>query len=42
VRIPGGSSGGEIVVAGSTSKNRIGFERTFSHLVDDVRSAFRQ
>ena len=42
VRIPGGSSGGEIVVAGSTSKNRIGFERTFSLLVDEVRSAFRQ
>jgi len=42
VRIPRGSSGGGIVLAGSTSKNRFGFERTFSRLVDEVRSTVRQ
>jgi len=42
VRIPKGPSGEEIVIAGSTSKNRIGFERTFSQLVTEVRSAFRK
>ena len=36
VRIPK-SSGGEIVLAGSASKNRIGFEKTFGQLVDEVR-----
>jgi cytochrome c biogenesis protein len=37
VRIPK-SPGGEIVLAGSTSKNRVGFEKTFGHLVDRARS----
>jgi cytochrome c biogenesis protein len=37
VRIPR-SPGEEIVLAGSTSKNRVGFEKTFGHLVDRVRS----
>jgi cytochrome c biogenesis protein len=37
VRIPK-SPGGEIVLAGSTNKNRMGFEKTFSQLVDGVRS----
>ena len=36
VRIPK-SPGGEIVLAGSTNKNRMGFEKTFSQLVDGVR-----
>jgi cytochrome c biogenesis protein len=36
VRIPKGP-GGEIVLAGSTNKNRMGFEKTFSQLVDGVR-----
>jgi cytochrome c biogenesis protein len=31
-------SGGEIVLAGSANKNRIAFEKTFSQLVDEVRS----
>jgi cytochrome c biogenesis protein len=38
VRIPKGS-GGEIVLAGSASKNRIGFERTFGELVEGTRSS---
>ena len=37
VRIPK-VSGKEIVIAGSTSKNRVGFEKTFQQLVDGVRS----
>jgi len=37
VRIPK-SPGGEIVLAGSTNKNRVGFEKTFGQLVDRVRS----
>jgi len=38
VRIPKGSSG-EIILAGSTNKNRIGFEKTFGELVSGVRSS---
>jgi cytochrome c biogenesis protein len=37
VRIPK-SPGGEIVLAGSTNKNRMGFEKTFGELVEGVRS----
>ena len=37
VRIPK-SPGGEIVLAGSANKNRLGFEKTFGQLVDRVRS----
>ncbi len=37
VRIPK-SLGGEIVLAGSTNKNRMGFEKTFGQLVEGVRS----
>jgi cytochrome c biogenesis protein len=37
VRIPK-ASGKEIVIAGSTSKNRVGFEKTFQQLVEGVRS----
>jgi cytochrome c biogenesis protein len=37
VRIPKSRSG-EIVLAGSTNKNRVGFEKTFSELVNRVRS----
>ena len=36
VRIPK-SPGGEIVLAGSTNKNRVGFEKTFGQLVDGIR-----
>jgi cytochrome c biogenesis protein len=36
VRIPKGS-GGEIVLAGSTNKNRVGFEKNFGELADGVR-----
>jgi len=36
VRIPRGSEG-EIVLAGSANKNRVGFEKTFGELVDGVR-----
>ena len=36
VRIPK-SPGGEIVLAGSTNKNRVGFEKTFRQLVEGVR-----
>ena len=37
VRIPKGP-GKEIVLAGSTSKNRVGFEKVFQQLVDGVRA----
>ncbi len=37
IRIPK-SSGKEIILAGSTNKNRVGFEKTFDHLVDGIRS----
>jgi cytochrome c biogenesis protein len=37
VRIPK-DPGGEIVLAGSTNKNRVGFEKTFGQLVDRVQS----
>jgi cytochrome c biogenesis protein len=37
VRIPK-STGGEIVLAGSANKNRMGFEKTFGQLVDGVRT----
>jgi cytochrome c biogenesis protein len=30
--------GGEIILAGSTNKNRVGFEKTFGRLVEGVRS----
>jgi cytochrome c biogenesis protein len=36
VRIPK-SQGGEIVLAGSVNKNRVGFERTFGELVGEIR-----
>jgi len=36
VKIPK-SPGGEIVLAGSTNKNRVGFEKTFGQLVERVR-----
>ncbi|RPJ08956.1 MAG: cytochrome c biogenesis protein ResB [Deltaproteobacteria bacterium] len=42
VRITRSPSGGAIVVAGSTSKNRIGFEKTFADLAGEVRSASRK
>ena len=37
IRIPKGP-GGEIVLAGSTNKNRVGFEKTFGELVHGIRS----
>ena len=37
VRIPRGP-GGEIVLAGSTNKNRVGFEKTFEQLASELRS----
>jgi len=37
VRIPKGP-GGEIVLAGSANKNRVGFEKTFGELVEGVRN----
>jgi cytochrome c biogenesis protein len=36
VRIPK-SPGGEVVLAGSANKNRVGFEKTFGELVDEIR-----
>jgi cytochrome c biogenesis protein len=36
VRIEKGSNGG-IVLAGSTNKNRVGFEKAFGHWVEEVR-----
>jgi cytochrome c biogenesis protein len=41
VRIPK-SPGGEIVLAGSANKNRVGFEKTLGELVDGIRSLVRQ
>jgi cytochrome c biogenesis protein len=41
VRIPK-SPGGDIVLAGSTNKNRVGFEKSFGQLVDGIRSLVRQ
>jgi cytochrome c biogenesis protein len=41
VRIPKGP-GGEIVLAGSTNKNRMGFEKAFGQLVEGVRSLGRK
>jgi len=41
VRIPK-SLGGEIVLAGSANKNRVGFEKTFGELVHGIRSLGRQ
>jgi len=38
VRIPLDSSKEEIILAGSTNKNRLGFERTFTKLADEIRS----
>lgn len=38
VRIPLESSKGGIVLAGSTNKNRLGFERTFAHLAAEIRN----
>jgi len=40
VRIPK-SPGGEVVLAGSANKNRVGFEKTFGELVDRIRSVGR-
>ncbi|MFB3884121.1 MAG: cytochrome c biogenesis protein ResB [Thermodesulfobacteriota bacterium] len=37
IRIPK-DSGKEIILAGSTNKNRVGFEKTFSQLVEGVRN----
>jgi len=37
IRIPKGPQG-EIVLAGSTNKNKVGFEKRFEDLVEDVRS----
>jgi cytochrome c biogenesis protein len=36
VRIPK-DPGGEIVLAGSTNKNKVGFEKSFGQLVDSIR-----
>jgi cytochrome c biogenesis protein len=36
VRIPK-SPGGEVVLAGSANKNRVGFEKTFGELVEEIR-----
>jgi len=36
VRIPK-SPGGEVVLAGSANKNRVGFEKTFDELVEEIR-----
>ncbi|MEW6374309.1 MAG: cytochrome c biogenesis protein ResB [Thermodesulfobacteriota bacterium] len=36
VRIPK-SPGGDIVLAGSTNRNRVGFEKSFGQLVDEIR-----
>jgi cytochrome c biogenesis protein len=36
IRIPK-SPGGEVVLAGSTNKNRVGFEKTFGELVEEIR-----
>jgi cytochrome c biogenesis protein len=41
VSIPRGG-GGEIVLAGSTNKNRVGFEKTFGQMVEGVRSLVRK
>jgi cytochrome c biogenesis protein len=41
VRIPK-DPGGEIVLAGSTNKNRVGFEKTFGQLVEGVRPLGRK
>ena len=35
------SSGQEIILAGSTNKNRVGFEKTFGQLVEGVRSTIK-
>jgi cytochrome c biogenesis protein len=37
IRIPKGS-GREIILAGSTNKNKVGFEKTFNHLIEGVRN----
>lgn len=37
VRVPA-RAGGEIVLAGSTNKNKVGFEKRFEDLVEEVRS----
>ena len=37
IRIPKGS-GKEIILAGSTNKNRVGFEKMFGHLIERVRN----
>jgi cytochrome c biogenesis protein len=41
IRIPKGPVG-EIVLAGSTNKNRVGFEKTFGELVDRIGSIRKQ
>jgi cytochrome c biogenesis protein len=40
IRIPK-SSDKEIILAGSTNKNRVGFEKTFNHMVGGVRSTIK-
>jgi cytochrome c biogenesis protein len=40
VRIPK-QSVGEVVIAGSTNKNRLGFEKTFNQLVEGVRKTIK-
>jgi cytochrome c biogenesis protein len=37
LKIPKGA-GGEIVLAGSTNKNRVGFERSFQQVAEGIRS----
>jgi hypothetical protein len=37
IRIPKGS-GKEIILAGSTNKNKVGFEKTFGDLIEGVRT----
>jgi cytochrome c biogenesis protein len=41
VRIPKGPVG-EIVLAGSTNKNRVGFEKTFGEMVEGLQSLGRK
>ncbi len=39
IRIPKG--GGEIILAGSTNKNRVGFEKRFRNLVEDIQKRIK-
>ena len=40
VRVP--KSSGEVVLAGTANKNRVGFEKTFHQLVEEVRSSEKE